>query len=75
MKFHGHFYLPVPSEGQKGTLGRKPCSSAEVQREERERAALADLDLRRPRGQFASEGRRGQPFAASVTAQKKSKRS
>lgn len=60
----------LSSEGQKGALGRKPWLSAEVQREERERAALEDLDLRRPRGQFASEGRRGQPFAASLTAQK-----
>lgn len=49
-------YPPVSSEGQKGALGRKPWLSAEVWREQRKRAALEDLDLRRSSGQSASEG-------------------
>lgn len=52
-------FAPVPSEGQKGALGRKPWLSAEVQRQQRERAALEDFDLRRAQGQSASEQHRG----------------
>lgn len=48
-------FAPVPSEGQKGVLGRKPWLSAEVQRKQREHAALEDFDLRRAWGQSASE--------------------
>lgn len=40
-------YSLVSSEGQKGALGRKTWLPAEVQREQRERGALEDLDLRR----------------------------
>lgn len=36
-------FAPVPSEGQKGALGRKPRLSAQFQRQQREHAALEDL--------------------------------